>query len=179
MAGKSVIDFGIGGGILGEELLTRHGIRHYTGIDISNRSLYVSRQRLHRLRKRTPPIPSTQWDLHRAPYEFRELHADVFICMAVIQHFPSRAHTLAFFANLERSGIASIVLQIKFARKPTFLIEEDAFDLARFEAKATTATMLNTAFVVRALPSYKLVWQRPPRPSKLEEPVFIELLRTR
>ena len=180
LAGKHVIDFGIGGGILGDLLLRSHNVSHYAGVDISNRSLHVALKRLKKLRIAKTPVPRSKWSLHKAPLDFGALtpHADIFISVAVIQHFPSRAHTEAFFANLERSAIATIFLQIKYSGKSAaFVTERDAFELARFEAHAAHATMLNTAYIEAALPSYEVVWQRPKRPRKIEEHVFIELAR--
>ena len=48
-----------------------------------------------------------------APQEFRVFRADVFVSQAVIQHFPNRAFADTFFANLERSCIPLLQLQLK------------------------------------------------------------------
>ena len=43
-----ILDYGIGGVLLGEVLLRDYRLAHYTGVDISDRSLDAARQRLTR-----------------------------------------------------------------------------------------------------------------------------------
>lgn len=82
--GRRVVDYGIGAGLLGVEVL-RRGASHYFGVDISKRSLATATKYL----KRHVPEAAGRWTLLPAPQSFRSFHADVFVSQAVIQHFPS------------------------------------------------------------------------------------------
>ena len=44
--GATVAEYGIGGGLLGQYLLTSHNISRYLGIDIAERQLRAARRRL-------------------------------------------------------------------------------------------------------------------------------------
>ena len=68
LPGMRILDYGIGGGLLGEVLLRDYRLAHYTGVDISDRSLDAARQRL----TRTGFYPSQASLLH-APLAFAEL----------------------------------------------------------------------------------------------------------
>lgn len=178
MRGCRFVDYGIGGGVLGEELLRRDGAAHYTGIDIANRSLAHASRRL-----RAAGLDRSRWRLLLTPQEFGPLQADYFFSLAVIQHFPSRAYTDDFFARLERSRIRTLVLQIKWSAPPAFL-ELDAaagaagFRRTAYERRVATATMLDAAYLRRALPSYDVVWQSTPeRRVRRQEEVWVELAR--
>ena len=173
-AGKRVVDFGIGAGILGFHLLKNEAISHYTGIDISNRSIKEAASRLKKLDRR-----GTTWSLLRAPQPFAPLRADIFVCVAVVQHFPSRVHAEGFFANLRDSGIPTIVLQIKNA-DPPFFLDERKFDMAAYDRQGVDACMFSPRYLrTTLLPNYDVVWQQPLRPRKYKEPWWVEMrLRT-
>jgi hypothetical protein len=109
--GKNVIDYGIGGGFLGEYLYSKHGIKKYIGIDIASRSLEATKRRL----KKYP-----QTTVHLAPVEFRELGGDVFASFACIQHFPTDRYYNGFFRNINRSKIETVILQFRLGEKKMF-----------------------------------------------------------
>lgn len=168
-----------GGGVLGEELLLRDGAAHYHGLDIANRSLAHARARL-----RSAALDPLRWRLLLTPQEFEPLRADYFISLAVIQHFPSRAYTEDFLARLERSRVPTALLQIKWSSPPSFLgldagARAASFERTSYEVRVATATMLDTAYLLRQLPSYRLVWQSEPPPNgarrRRADAVWVEL----
>ena len=166
LSGKRLLDYGIGGGLLGKVLLdSPHQIAHYVGVDISERSLGAARKRL----THAGVLPS-QFTLLQAPQAFSELWPvpDALISLAVIQHFPSRAYADAFFGSVEASTIPLLLLQIKLASPPVCDLQV-ATDAASFVSgaesrriyalNATTACQLDVAYLVAAMPSFTVTWQ--------------------
>merc|ERR1712196_271134 len=102
---KRVIDYGIGGGYLGEVLFREYGIKSYTGIDISDRSLNQARETLAKY------IDSV--DLKLSPQRFSDFSPDIFFCQEVIQHFPTLAYLDEFLENVDKSGAAQVILQFR------------------------------------------------------------------
>ena len=176
LEGKHIVDYGIGGGLLGVVLLRDYRVGYYTGIDVSNASIESTRKRL----KFTKEAPWTKWTLKHTPIRFASLGPpapDVFVSQAVIQHFPTRSYTDAFFSNLEASRIPIIVLQIKVAtlnggKQPEFADGGNhRYQIGEFVDRASgrlnftssssivaEATRLPLKYVLDALPSYKLQW---------------------
>ena len=186
LPGMRILDYGIGGGLLGEVLLRDYRLAHYTGVDISDRSLDAARQRL----TRTGFYPSQASLLH-APVAFAELRPipDVLISLAVIQHFPSRAYADAFFSSIEASAIPLLLLQIEHASPPAcdLGVATDATsfspggsNLRAYAAGASAACQLDAAFLLDAMPSFNVTWmrQRPVRGSPVPQ-AWVELTRTR
>ena len=166
LSGKRLLDYGIGGGLLGKVLLdSPHQIAHYVGIDISERSLDAARKRL----THAGFLPS-QFTLLYAPQAFSELWPvpDVLISQAVIQHFPSRAYADAFFGSVEASAIPLLLLQIELASPPIcdLQVATDAASFVRgaqsrriYALNATAACQLDEAYLIAAMPSFMVTWQ--------------------
>ena len=176
LRGKHVVDYGIGAGLLGAEMLGARGASHYTGIDIANRSLTAARKLLHHatnqkvardlLRHATNrtlgyAIQEGTYDFLLAPVEFAPLRADVFISQAVVQHFPSMAFCDDFFARLERSHIPVIFLQLKHASPPRCLNVStgEGFAIKEYARHVLVACSLDQAYLRSRLPSYRSRWE--------------------
>ena len=157
--GKRVVDYGIGAGLLGVELLQRYDIGHYTGIDISHRSLRAADAMF-----KESHIGTDRYRLLHAPQTFSALgDIDIFISQAVIQHFPSQAYALDFFANLDRSRSLVLLLQFKYSSPPRFLTVDasrEGFEHDSYTRRVATACMFDEKWLLRALPSYRLVWRQ-------------------
>jgi hypothetical protein len=107
---KTVIDYGIGGGYLGELLHIKYGIKKYIGLDIADRSLNEAEQNLSKY----------NCDFHKIPVDFSSLGADIFVSLACIQHFPSKEFYVEFMDNLNQSGVDDIVIQYRFGEALSF-----------------------------------------------------------
>lgn len=105
--GLSVIDYGPGGGFLGELLFTQYGIKKYIAVDIAKRSLDTARTRLM----------GKAGVFHLVPVNFSGLHADAFFSFACIQHFPSKTYLEDFLANLNSSGVRLVGLHFRSGPK--------------------------------------------------------------
>ena len=154
LAGSHVMEYGIGGGLLAELLLLKYNISSYIGVDIANRSLLTTRQRLQKL-------AISHWKLLHTPQEFHGHGTDIFISLAVIQHFPSKNYTDAFFQNIERSRIPVVLLQVKEAQRAQFLDVDagSSFDKHKYDSMVTHATRVNTRYILRHLTSYVIAWK--------------------
>ena len=171
LSGAHVMEYGIGGGLLADYLLGHCGVSVYTGIDIANRSLSATRQRLN-------TFPASRWLLLRTPQEFGVRAADIFISLAVVQHFPSKGYTDDFFQNLERSRVRVILLQIKEAEPEEFIDVDSgsAFDKKKYDSRVTHATRVNTRYMLGHLISYNITWKSELLP---HSQVVYEFSRTR
>lgn len=105
-----VAEYGIGGGLLGEMLLTELNATAYKGFDVADRQLDAARTRLLSCCEK-------RFDLVRIDRELRteELRGvDAFVSQAVIQHFPSREYTLRFLDAINAApSVRWIMLQVR------------------------------------------------------------------
>ena len=108
--GKTVLDYGTGGGFCGLHLFNKYKIKKYVGVDVSPRSLQYARETLQ----------GKNFELHKTPYDFKRAGADVFFSLACIQHFPDKAYLKNFLGNLQSSGIQTIILQIRAGDETVF-----------------------------------------------------------
>jgi SAM-dependent methyltransferase len=136
---KSVVDYGIGGGYLGKMLLSEFGIRAYTGIDISERSLAQARENLR------DHVGKTSFCL--SPRNFADIGADIFVSLACIQHFPSEAYLVDFLENVNGSSIAELMLQIRCADQTVFNPNNPTF-----------SCLTNYEYMARILVNYRLLY---------------------
>ena len=83
LRGATVVEYGIGGGLLGTHLFEDYGIARYIGIDISNRQVAKARQRLAGYNARFERV-----DALSASIVSNETPTLV-VSQAVIQHFES------------------------------------------------------------------------------------------
>lgn len=164
----TVVEYGIGGGALAELLLLdsdasmhlpQRGVAHYVGLDISARSLTAAKELLMTTRS-TGVINQPRWTLMQVDAltntTLQEVgRVDIFISLAVIQHFPSVEYTRAFFETLEHSGVRTLVLQTR---------QRGCRELARTSfthEDLRYATCVETAELLNHLPSYILEFNTP------------------
>ena len=109
---KSVLEYGIGSGLLGKLLLEYCNISNYFGVDIAERQLKIARKNLtsflEAIELMTPPV------------DFSSMKTDVFISHACIQHFPTLEYYSNFFENLNNSGIQMLFLQTRYMPQISF-----------------------------------------------------------
>lgn len=176
--GKRVLDYGTGGGYVGEELFNRFQIGSYCGVDISNRSLEATKKTLHDF--------SSQVDLHLVPRKnasllrFSELKPDVLVANAVIQHMPTVEYLEQFLKNVDDSQAVDVMLQFRKEGPPVPGSPAALEALARtqkgekseknttFASDAYTtaggnpvlALFTTKEFLAARLPKYELMWTR-------------------
>jgi 2-polyprenyl-3-methyl-5-hydroxy-6-metoxy-1,4-benzoquinol methylase len=138
---KSIIDYGIGGGYLGEYLLSNYSINNYIGIDIAERSIKVAKDNLKEY---------NNVEFHLSPMDFSKLKADLFISFAVIQHFPNKEYLEDFLKNLNSSNISELLLQIRHNRTTKFTDSYESHSDVRL------GCVTNPSFISKILTKYKI-----------------------
>ncbi len=108
---KIVIDYGCGGGWMGQMLFDKFEIKKYIGIDIAQRSLKVSRETLQVYKN---------VELFEIPVNFKSFNADIFISFSCIQHFSNEKFLIDFLNNLNNSNIKNVIIQIRYSGKKEF-----------------------------------------------------------
>lgn len=143
LKGMSVIDFGVGGGFLGDLLFSEYGIKQYIGIDIALRSLEHAKKNLK----------GKNCGFHLVPVEFRKLKADALFSFACMQHFPSQEYLDQFLDNINRSGLKLIGVHYRHGRKTAFngCYGEELGDVGR-------ACHTNADYIMSKLTGYKLYY---------------------
>lgn len=138
---KTIVDYGIGGGYLGMYLLSNYKLKKYIGIDIAERSIKSAKTNL---------APYKNIELHLTPVEFIDLNPDLFISLAVIQHFPSQAYLNDFLINLNNSKSKELLLQIRYDKKNKFSKSYETHSDARLGCQT------NSNYMLSKLSNYKL-----------------------
>uniref|UniRef100_A0A7S2DC10 Methyltransferase type 12 domain-containing protein n=1 Tax=Alexandrium andersonii TaxID=327968 RepID=A0A7S2DC10_9DINO len=149
-AGKRVLDYGIGGGYLGEVVLRNYSVASYTGVDISNRALDAASKTLQPW--------SNKVSFHLTPVRFQPLRPDIFVCQQVIQHFPSVPYFEEFLENVNSCGANELMLHFRQSKDGT-TYSNDAYG----QDKGTTrnvmfALLTSKEFIVERLTNYELKW---------------------
>lgn len=109
-AKKTLIDYGVGGGYIGEYLLRCWGLSQYYGYDVSPRSLAEADKLLSGKKYRYKLFEAgVSGSIEFVP------GVDVLMCLAVIQHFPSIHYLVAFLDSVNMSGAKKVLLQIRYA----------------------------------------------------------------
>lgn len=99
VSGKTVIDFGCGGGWLGRYLFDNCSPRLYLGLDISERSRAFAEEN----------VPEGGFVGSKViPRGF-----DIFVCLSVIQHFPNFSYLSAFLSEVNDCRAVDLILQIR------------------------------------------------------------------
>lgn len=138
---KTVIDYGIGGGYLGMYLLSNFKIKKYIGIDIAERSIKSAKKNLSS-RKNV--------EFYLTPVDFKDLNSDIFISLAVIQHFPSLEYLDDFLINLNQSKIGELLLQIRHSDINKF---SESYET---HADARLGCQTNYVYLLSKLTNYRL-----------------------
>lgn len=156
--GERVVEYGIGGGLLAENLLATQNVSHYAGVDIAARQREHARARLEKLAESSGRRLS--YSLHDTDVSFRSLAPSLFISIAVIQHFPTAEYTAAWLARVDACGAARVVLQTRAGRRPSWWSRRyNISDLLAKTRRIKYATVLTTGELSAALPSYSLEWE--------------------
>eukprot|EP00747_Dinoflagellata_sp_TGD_P086270 gnl/TRDRNA2_/TRDRNA2_163223_c0_seq2.p1 gnl/TRDRNA2_/TRDRNA2_163223_c0~~gnl/TRDRNA2_/TRDRNA2_163223_c0_seq2.p1 ORF type:complete len:362 (+),score=33.51 gnl/TRDRNA2_/TRDRNA2_163223_c0_seq2:97-1182(+) len=144
---KRVLDYGIGGGYLGEVLLNKYGISSYIGIDISEKALQATRKTLANWTDKV--------ELHLTPVHFSEVAPDILVSQQVIQHFPSVDYFESFLENVDNSRARQLMLHFrKSADERTYAT--DAYSKGR-QQDVTFALLTDSKFIQNRLKNYRLV----------------------
>ncbi len=132
---KTVIDYGIGGAFLGLYLFNFKGIKKYIGFDISERQL----------KEATKNLNGFTFELHNVinKKEFKFYPADIFICQAVIQHFPNEEYLINFLTDINKSNINDVMLQIRYNDKTVFNKNYDKTEDVRLACQTNSDYLLN------------------------------------
>ena len=144
---RTVAEYGIGAGLLGQVLLQNYSIVHYIGIDISLRQLRAASQRLQSCCMHKYTLLHTE-DQALGEKLLQPFHIDLFVSQAVIQHFPSDTYLQSFLAVLSRSNIRYLMLQTREGGK-------------RGDDDVTRAQITTRKFLVAHLPKYTIVSRSP------------------
>ena len=117
---KMVLDYGTGGGYLGELLFDSYHIAGYCGVDISSRSLEKATKVLNGY--------NNVWLVDTDTYYNNFLsigketgQIDIFVCQAVIQHFPDEEYLQKFLTKLREINPSEIMLQIAYNDETKFI----------------------------------------------------------
>ena len=140
---KTVIDYGIGGGYLGLYLIKNKNIKKYIGFDISKRQINAAKNNLTGLPVELYTVSNTT--------NFGKHNADMFICQAVIQHFPNEEYLIDFLDNLNKSNINEVMLQIRYNEKTIFSGSYETTEDVRL------ACQTNSEYILTYLTNYELV----------------------
>lgn len=115
MDGKTVIDYGCGGGWTGKFLFDEKNIKAYLGIDIAQRSIEAAEKNLADYEDKVFLLV----DPNALP-DFSQMKADFFISLSCIQHFPDQEYLDYFLDAVNKSGIKTLILQVKYSDKTIF-----------------------------------------------------------
>jgi len=105
--GKTIIDFGCGGALLGLYLLENFKPSKYIGYDLSERSIAQAMKNLENYQN---AVFTILWE-HR--FNFAELNPDIIVCLACIIHFPTQLYLDNFLRECNKSGAKRLVLEIR------------------------------------------------------------------
>lgn len=152
VAGKRVIDFGMGGGLLGEFLLRHYEPARYIGYDIAERSMAVASNRLKQWLNKELIL------IRRHVWSFAEKRPDVIVCLACIIHFPTRVYLDNVLHEMDVSGAQHIVLEIRNTGAGT-VFHENPYSTNR---KTLLACITTPEYVSEHLPSYELLEKTEP-----------------
>mmetsp|Transcript_35373 Transcript_35373/g.68021 ORF Transcript_35373/g.68021 Transcript_35373/m.68021 type:complete len:236 (-) Transcript_35373:269-976(-) len=143
----TVMEYGIGGGLLGKHLLEKYNARHYIGVDIAERQLEEASKRLDDCCRYKYSRVKVDGSLNAA--DLQPFRIDVFVSQAVIQHFPSASYTRNFLGVLSQSRIPYLMLQVR---------EGDA---RKQGTSVTFAQLISRGMLEKHLPNYQMIWQSP------------------
>mmetsp|Transcript_17738 Transcript_17738/g.38326 ORF Transcript_17738/g.38326 Transcript_17738/m.38326 type:complete len:247 (+) Transcript_17738:71-811(+) len=143
----TVMEYGIGGGLLGKHLLEKYNARHYIGVDIAERQLKAAAERLGACCRHKYSMVQVNGSLNQA--DLKPFRIDVFVSQAVMQHFPSASYTRNFLGVLSQSRIPYLMLQVR---------EGDA---RKQGTSVTFAQLVSREMLEKHLPNYQMIWQSP------------------
>jgi SAM-dependent methyltransferase len=155
--GKTIVDFGCGGGILGLYLLKYKGAKGYVGYDIAASSIEGAHENLKGYRN----VDLIQSVL--PPFNFAEKKPDIFISIACVIHFPDKEYLDDWLSDVNRCGAQDIIIEIRDTKKGT------RFDEIPCEGRWQTRLicLTNDTYVTNKLSRYYLASKTDPRKNKI------------
>lgn len=156
LSGRTVVDYGCGGGLLGLYLLEKRNIARYIGYDVAKRSLQYAAKNLSMfVNKELVRVEEHRWD-----FAAKEPHA--IFCLACMIHFPTREYLDAFLAACDCSGAQYLVLEVRYA-------EQTLFQPVPYSSlkTATKACFTNEFYVSSRLSNYELKEQETDRSTRI------------
>ena len=149
--GATVVEYGIGGGLLGQYLLGTHNISRYIGIDIAERQLRAARHRLDTCCRGQYQLLRVDRSLSDDTLSTSAGSMDVFISQAVMQHFPDDEYSRQFLSVLSRARFPLLMLQVRQA---------DRYSMQQFVGTTVAQSHYTTAsFLDANLPNHRRLWR--------------------
>jgi len=140
---KIVLDYGIGGGYLGKILFDEYKIKKYIGVDISERQLSFAKNTLK----------NTNSEFYLLPINLDHIYFDIFICQAVIQHFPTEEYLIDFLKNVNNSNGNNLIIQIRYSEETKF--KNNYNDISEIRLSCYT----NSNYINNYLINYKVIYE--------------------
>lgn len=147
--GKSILDYGIGGGYLGKILLRDYGINHYTGVDISQKALDAAQHTLANW--------NASLSLHLTPLKFSDATPTILVSQQVIQHFPSVEYLSSFLNNVDNSRASQLMLHFRQSKNKTTYSTDAYNDGGHHDV--TFALLTDVRFLKHHLKNYRFAWK--------------------
>ena len=105
---KTVVDFGIGGGLLGKHIFTVAKPKLYIGYDIAERSLGIATANLEPWKDRVKLIHIKE---HR--WSFAEQKPNIIVSLACIIHIPTKLYLDNVLSEMNISGAGRLILEVR------------------------------------------------------------------
>ena len=151
LGGATVVEYGIGGGLLGTHLFEDYGIARYIGIDISDRHVANARQRLAGYNARFERV-----DALDASIVSNETPTLV-VSQAVIQHFSSVSYFQAFARQLSLIKAPRLMLQTRLGNtRDNQRVSSGRANNSQGDVQF--ALHLSTRTLLASLPAHRMVW---------------------
>ena len=141
--GLTVLDYGIGNGLLGQVLLGEKGASKYIGVDIAERSREAAKRKLSG--KPADIISDEQF------YE-SEIQTDVFVSQACVQYFPTLRYLDAFLDKVLATQAKAIFLQIAYS--PQTRVTRGISAPLTIDT-VNRSCLTNVEYVLKRLPGYR------------------------
>lgn len=150
--GKTIIDFGCGGALLGLYLLENFKPLKYIGFDLAERSIQTAQKNLLGYDCELKLLKE-----HR--FNFAELNPDIIVCLACIIHFPTQLYLDNFLKDCNLSNAKNLVLEIrdigngtKFSSRP-YENGEDIYRACLTDEKYVSEHLFNYFLTYKTEPS--------------------------
>jgi len=148
---KIILEFGGGGGYLGEFLFRDFNIEKYIDIDISERSLEYARVLLKHKNAFCYLNEGQNFDIYKA---------DFFLCRAVIHHFPNIEYLNDFLDKVNNSKIPDLFLTTKTTRKDIdYTFQKNSYETGK-EKIIGNACLVRSSYISKELTNYILQYVR-------------------
>jgi SAM-dependent methyltransferase len=147
IAGRTFLDFGCGGGLLGKYVLEK-GAFKYIGYDVAERSIRIAEANTSSFVNREfILIRHHHWDLFiRQP--------DIIVCLACIIHFPSREYLDNVLQTFDESNADHIILEIRDTGDGTVFHEKP---YQKGTMSVIMACRTNEKYISERLKNYELI----------------------